>query len=48
MSDPEISKCGVHLCNNRNREEIIKLLTFLLLQGIHQKPDKKGYFPGEK
>jgi hypothetical protein len=27
-----------------NRNEIMKLLTFIPLQGLHQKPDNKSYF----
>jgi hypothetical protein len=30
------------------RTEIMKLLAFFLLQGLHQKPDKKSYFSWRK
>jgi hypothetical protein len=33
---------------NTNREEIMKLLEFLLLQGTEQKPDNKSYFSMRK
>jgi hypothetical protein len=33
-----------HHWKETNRNEIIKLLAFFLLQGLHQKPDNKSYF----
>jgi hypothetical protein len=38
----------VHLWNETNRNEIMKLVAFLLLQGFHQKYDNKSYFTKRK
>jgi hypothetical protein len=33
-----------HQWKEIHRNEIMKLLAFFLLQGLHQKPDNKSYF----
>jgi hypothetical protein len=37
-----------HGWKEMNRSEIMKLLAFFLLQGLHQKPDNKSYFSRRK
>jgi hypothetical protein len=41
-------RAGTHHWKESNRNETTKLLTFFLLQGLHQKPDNKSYFPHRK
>ena len=38
----------VHKWKDTNKEEIMTLLAFFLLQGLHQKPDNKSYFSRRK
>jgi hypothetical protein len=37
-----------HHWKETNRYEIMKLLAFFLLQGLHQKPDNMSYFSQKK
>lgn len=41
-------KSRVHYWSETDSDEIMKLLAFLLLQGLHQKPDNKSYFSRRK
>lgn len=47
--NPELKeKSRVHHWSATNKDEIMKLLAFFLLQGLHQKPDNKSYFSRRK
>nr|CAD7575868.1 unnamed protein product [Timema californicum] len=41
-------KSRIHQWHETNKDEIMTLLSFFLLQGLHQKPDNKSYFSRRK